>query len=100
MLRMTGQALAAWALSAPGGEMAMARGVTGLGEEAGGGFLAGSSEYLRALAIVLISIVCAKLAAWVLSAVISRWTSRTRTTIDDRLVVLCSSNRPWRFPRM
>ena len=43
---------------------------------------------VQALVLVVLSIVCAKLADWILSGYVSRLVGKTETTIDDKLVEL------------
>jgi small-conductance mechanosensitive channel len=43
---------------------------------------------IQALVLVVLSIVCAKFAAWILSSYVSRLVGKTETTIDDELVEL------------
>ena len=43
---------------------------------------------VQALALVVLSIVCAKLADWILSSYVSRLAGKTETTIDDEFVEL------------
>ena len=38
--------------------------------------------------IIALTVVCAKLAAWVLTSLVGRWVGKTETTIDDELVKL------------
>jgi small-conductance mechanosensitive channel len=54
------------------------------------GFLGpwGENRYLQALLIVLVSAAIAKLTDWLLIRGLTRWTRRTRTDADDRLVQL------------
>lgn len=42
----------------------------------------------QAAAIVVLSILCAKIAAWMLGGIVGRWTKKTQTTIDDDLIAL------------
>ncbi len=48
--------------------------------------LLGPHPYLQAGAIVLVSVVVAKLSDWMICGVASSWARRTKTDIDDRLV--------------
>ena len=48
----------------------------------------GLPGFLQALVLVVLSIVCAKLADWILSSYVSRLVGKTETTIDDELVEL------------
>ena len=38
--------------------------------------------------IIALAVVCAKLAAWVLTSLVGRWAGKTETTIDDELIKL------------
>lgn len=42
----------------------------------------------QSLVIIVLTIVCAKLAAWVLTGLVGRWVGKTDTTIDDELIKL------------
>ena len=48
----------------------------------------GLPGFFQALVLVVLSIVCAKLADWILSSYVSRLVGKTETTIDDELVEL------------
>jgi len=48
----------------------------------------GLPGFLQALVLVVLSIVCAKFADWILSSYVSRLVGKTETTIDDELVEL------------
>ena len=48
----------------------------------------GLPGFLQALVLVVLSIVCAKLADWILSSYVSRLVGKTETTIDDEFVEL------------
>tara|TARA_B100001765_G_scaffold73953_1_gene44935 strand:- start:65 stop:1249 length:1185 start_codon:yes stop_codon:yes gene_type:complete len=49
---------------------------------------AGLPGLVQALVLVVLSIVCAKFADWILSSYVSRLVGKTETTIDDKLVEL------------
>ncbi|MEC9476793.1 MAG: mechanosensitive ion channel family protein [Planctomycetota bacterium] len=38
--------------------------------------------------IIIMAVVCAKLSAWILTSIVSRWTNKTKTTVDDELIAL------------
>src|SRR5687767_14985920 len=48
--------------------------------------LVGPNPYLKALAVILLATVAAKLADWILTVLIGRWARRTRTELDDRVI--------------
>ena len=50
--------------------------------------LFGSSPWVRALAVVALSLLVAKIVDFILSRGIAVWTRRTRTNLDDRIIAL------------
>ena len=48
----------------------------------------GPNKYLQAIAIVIAFIAIGKLASWLLRGIVGRFTSRSKTDLDDRLVDL------------
>ena len=48
----------------------------------------GLPGFLQALVLVVLSIICAKFADWILSSYVSRLVGKTETTIDDEFVEL------------